>query len=56
MRAKEITPRKKPVEPVAETDGSMSAIPGRSLAQPKSKRAKAKEEVENIIAGGVSDK
>lgn len=56
MRAKEIIPKKKPAEPVAETDGSMSAIPGRSLRPPRSKQADAKRNVENIIAGGAPAK
>ena len=31
MRAKEIIPKKKLAEPVAETDGSMSASPAEAL-------------------------
>lgn len=56
MRAKEIIPKKKPVEPVAETDGSLSAIPGRSLKPPRSKKADAKRNVESIIAGNMPAK
>lgn len=56
MRAKEIIPEKKPAEPVAETDGSLSAVPGRSFTPDKSKKAKARWNVENILNGGKPDK
>jgi hypothetical protein len=55
MRAREILP-KKAEEQVTETNGSTSAIPGRSFTPDKSKRAKAKWNVENILRGGKPDK
>lgn len=56
MRAKEIIPKKKLSEPVAETDGSMSAVPGRSRKPPRSKEADAKRNVESVIAGNMPAK
>lgn len=56
MRAKEISPRKKSIEPVTETNGSLSAVPGRSSPPQMTKKSRAKQEIENIIAGGKSDK
>ena len=55
MRAHEILPKKKD-EPVTETNGAFSTIPGRNFTPDRSKRAKAKRNVENILNGGIPDK
>ncbi len=57
MRAKEISPRKKSIEPViepvTETNGSLSAVPGRSSPPQMNKKSRAKQDVESIIAGNI---
>jgi hypothetical protein len=53
MRAKEFIPKQKPVEAVAETDGSLSAVPGRSSPPQMTKKSRAKRDVEGVIAGNI---
>lgn len=48
MRAKEILPKKKE-EPVTETTGAMSAIPGKSFTPDNSKKARARRAVEKVF-------
>jgi ribosomal protein S21 len=49
MRAREILP-KKTEEQVTETNGAVSAIPGRNFTPDKSKKTRAKRAVEQIFA------
>jgi hypothetical protein len=53
MRAKEISPRKKPIEPVTETNGSLSAVPGRSSPPQMNKKSRAKQDVESVVSGNI---
>lgn len=43
-------------EEITETNGSQSAIPGRSLRPQNSKSAMARRNVENIMSGGMPNK
>ena len=56
MRAREILPKKTDERTVVETDGSLSAIPGRSFTPDNSKKAKARRTVEKVLNDMPSNK